>query len=583
MIPQETIEELRQRASIVDVISERVPLKPRGANFIGLCPFHSEKTPSFTVSEEKKIYYCFGCQAKGNVVTFLMEYEQLSFPEAVKSIAARVGMELPRESRQEAQKRDKDEGLFGVNRIAADYYRKQLLGRGGAKAREYLKGRGVDGKWAETFALGYASESWDGLARHLSNRKVALNDAERVGLIVKKERGYYDRFRERLIIPIRDTSGRVVGFGGRSMSGREPKYLNSPESPLFKKSEVLYGLCEARKAIVRKGYALIVEGYFDLIALHIKGFTHTVATMGTALTGGHLRRLRGSAREIYTLFDGDDAGRKAAVRGLDLFLDEGVPSRAVFLPTGLDPDDFIRHKGVEALDAAVADAAPLMEFFLRELTGRYDCTTATGKVAFMDEALPRLRRIGNVTERGHYAEMVATLLAVGVDVVYTALKSAGKGSGGAPSVQGRERELIGIREGTKAEEQIVKVILFHPELLDDTVKEAVERFKSTVLRECARFVIGAIEGGGGAVDEAALFDTPLGEDEKSWLTRALIEGDRDIREAPRKIVEDCCKKIKGSGALAEGTQKLLKSLEDAGRQQEADLLRRGAKSYHDKR
>ncbi|MFQ5586564.1 MAG: DNA primase [Thermodesulfobacteriota bacterium] len=581
MIPQETIEEVRLRASIVDVISERVTLKKRGVNHIGLCPFHSEKTPSFTVSEEKKIFYCFGCQAKGNVVTFLMQYEQLSFPEAVRLLAGRVGVEIPREEKRSAAERSALEGLYEVNGIAAEFFHRQLMGRDGRKAREYLKGRGLDRESTAAFSLGYAPSSWDGLVRYLSDRRISLDDAERVGLIAKKERGHYDRFRERLIFPIRDTNGRVIGFGGRSLSGREPKYLNSPDSPLFRKGEVLYGLCEARQAITKNGFVLIVEGYFDLIALHLNGFKNSVATMGTALTGGHIRRLRGSAREIYTLFDGDEAGRKAAVKGLDLFLDEGVPSKAVFLPSGLDPDDYIKMEGAESLKKAVADAPPLMEFFLRELAKGHDLTTAAGKVAFMEEAVPRLRRIGNVTERGHYSEMIATLLGVGVDVVYAALKSgekkgrirpSGGGEGGRSGIE------TGIQNGTKGEEQIVKVLLFHPDLLDDAVKDAVSRFRSPTLKEAARFVIGAIESGG-KVDESSLFDAPLGEGEKSWLTRAVMEGDRDIREAPEKILADCCRKVTSTGELGEGTQRLLKSLEKAGRSQEAELLRKGAESW----
>ncbi len=586
MIPQETIEEVRQRASIVDVISERVTLKQRGSNFIGLCPFHSEKTPSFTVSEEKKIFYCFGCQAKGNVVTFLMKYEQLSFPEAVKAIAGRVGVEIPREEKRSGAERNALEGLYNANRVAAEFFHKQLLGRDGKAAREYLKGRGLDKESVDAFNIGYASSSWEGLVRHLSGKGCSLDDAERVGLIKRKDRGHYDRFRERVLFPIYDTSRRVIGFGGRSMTDREPKYLNSPDSPLFRKGEVLYGLLDARQAIRQKGFALIVEGYFDLIALHINGFKNSVATMGTALTGGHIRRLRGSAREIYTLFDGDEAGRKAAVRGLDLFLDEGVPSRAVFLPSGLDPDDFIRKEGADSLESVVAGAPPLMELFLRDLAKGHDMKSAAGKVAYMEEAIPRLRRIGNVTERGHYNEMIAALLGVGVDVVYTALKGGEQNGrarsssrGGRPNIQSGTKAgtQLNIQDGTKGEEQIVKVLLFHPELLNDTVKDAVNCFKSPLLKEAARFVIGAIEGGG-KVDESSLFDASLGEGEKNWLTRAIMEGNKDIREAPEEILVDCCRKVQSSGELGEGTRRLLKSLEEAGRSQEAELLRKGAES-----
>jgi DNA primase len=573
MIPQEKIEEIRLRASIVDIISEHLTLKRRGANHIGLCPFHSEKTPSFTVSEEKKIFYCFGCNAKGNVFAFLMKHDNLSFPEAARVLARRTGVHIS-QGKKGYSNNGYRERMVEANRIAAEYFQGQLLGRGGGKAREYLKKRGLDVRTIEDFQLGYAPSLWGGLVNFLVSREIPMDVALEVGLIIKKEGGYYDRFRERIIFPILDTNGRVIAFGGRSLSGREPKYLNSPDSPLFRKGETLYGLFQARQDIARKGFVLIVEGYFDLIALHRNGFKNCAATMGTAITSGHLKRLKGYTKEVYTLFDSDEAGRKAAIRGLKLFLDENIPSKAVFIPPGMDPDELIAKEGSGVMEETIARAEPLMEFFLKDLKQRFDIKTAAGKVAFMEEVIPFLRKTSNITEKGHYAEMVSSVLGIGVDLVYAAVKKAGGGRAGYHETY----ESVEMKDFARAEEKILKVLLLHPELYNESVDSAIDRFGNAVLKDATKYVVNFIKEGTGKIDVSSLVDAGLKESVKNCLIGVAVKENDDIRDAPEEILMDCCKKVISSGELSEDTVKLIKKLEEAGRLKEADLVRSGAES-----
>ena len=319
-IPKEKIEEVRERASIVQVINEYVPLTKRGHNHVGLCPFHSEKTPSFTVNEEKKIFYCFGCNATGNVITFLMKKDGLAFPEAVRALASRYGIAI-NESKREAP--DDREQIYAALKAASAYFTGVLRASAGDPAKEYLKARGMTGELAKRFHIGYATDKWDGLFNFLKKNGIGAEAACKAGLLVKKDKGpgYYDRFRNRVIFPITDVRGRIIGFGGRALDEKSlPKYLNSPESPVFKKGETLFGLYQAKEAVSKEGYVLVVEGYFDLVALHTHGFLNSVATMGTALTTDHIRTLKGYTSSIYALFDSDEAGKEGrAARPQSLF------------------------------------------------------------------------------------------------------------------------------------------------------------------------------------------------------------------------------------------------------------------------
>ena len=400
MIPQTFIQDLLNRVDIVDVVGRYVQLKKGGANFMGLCPFHNEKSPSFTVSPTKQFYHCFGCGAHGTAIGFLIEYSGLGFVEAVKDLAQNVGMVVPDQDRlppaQRAEVQAKSVALSDVMSKACDFYRHQL--RGAQHAVAYLKGRGLTGEIAARFGLGYAPDGWDSLRAVFPDYDAeALVDA---GLVIDKSgeegggRKRYDRFRDRIMFPIRNTKGQVIAFGGRVLDGGEPKYLNSPETPLFQKGSELYGLFEARQAIREAGYALVTEGYMDVVALAQLGFAQAVATLGTACTPTHVQKLLRQTDHVVFSFDGDAAGRRAARRALDACLPHASDNKTLkflFLPPEHDPDSYVRERGAPAFEQQVRDAMPLSQFLLKEVTQDNDLGTSEGRAKAQFDAKPLLQ------------------------------------------------------------------------------------------------------------------------------------------------------------------------------------------------
>lgn len=367
MFSEDIISRVRDSIDIVDLISGYVSLRKTGKNHLGLCPFHSEKTPSFNVNPEKQLFHCFGCGVGGDAFKFLELQEGMNFPEAVKQLAARGGIPLPAESvsRKEDQRtEDERKALLTITADAAGWFRKELEGPAGGAARAYLNKRGVTDRIVQEFALGYARPEWDGLLRHLRQKGYAFGQMEKAGLIVKRSEGegYYDRFRGRIIFPIRDISGRVIAFGGRVMDDSLPKYLNSPETPLYSKSNVLYCLDKAKEPARQQKYFIIVEGYLDVIACHQYGAQNAVATLGTALTEGHLRLMRRFAQNLVLIFDPDPAGIKATIRGFDPLVEGGMKVNVVSLPDGDDPDIFFQKHGKQAFDEALKKSVKLMDF-----------------------------------------------------------------------------------------------------------------------------------------------------------------------------------------------------------------------------
>ncbi|MGE5652500.1 MAG: DNA primase [Bacillota bacterium] len=400
MIPQSFIQDLLNRVDIVDVVGRYVQLKKGGANFMGLCPFHNEKSPSFTVSPTKQFYHCFGCGAHGTAIGFLIEYSGLGFVDAVKDLAQNVGMVVPEQDRllpaQRAEVQAKSLVLSDVMAKASDFYRQEL--RGAQNAIAYLKKRGLTGEIAAKFALGYAPDGWDGLGAVFPRYEAP--ELVEAGLVIDKSeeggggRKRYDRFRDRIMFPIRNTKGQVIGFGGRVLDAGEPKYLNSPETPLFQKGSELYGLFEARQAIREAGYALVTEGYMDVVALAQLGFPQAVATLGTACTPTHVHKLLRQTDHVIFSFDGDAAGRRAARRALDACLPHATDNKTLkflFLPAEHDPDSYIRELGAEAFEQQVRDAMPLSQFLLNEVTRDNDLRTPEGRAKAQFEAKPLLQ------------------------------------------------------------------------------------------------------------------------------------------------------------------------------------------------
>lgn len=394
MIPESFIQELLHRVDVVDLIDSYVPLKKAGANFAACCPFHSEKSPSFTVSPTKQFYHCFGCGAHGSAIGFLMEYSGMGFIDAIKDLSGRVGLQVPEdEGRRTPHDGPKIANLTEVMARAARYYYEQL--KRSPKAIDYLKRRGVSGEIAQKFTIGYAPDGWQNLEASFDD--YAAPELQSAGLVIRNEQGkLYDRFRDRVMFPILNQKGEVIAFGGRVLDGGEPKYLNSPETPLFEKGREVFGLPQARVALREKNTAVVVEGYMDVVALAQHGVGNAVATLGTATTATHVQKLLRQVDRIVYCFDGDNAGRKAAWRALENSL-EALPEQKsigfVFLPDGEDPDSFVRTKGTEAFERLIAQATPLSDFLLRELAAHCDLTSAEGKAKLVADAKPLLARL----------------------------------------------------------------------------------------------------------------------------------------------------------------------------------------------
>jgi DNA primase len=422
-IPEETIQEVLLRVDIVDVISDYVLLKKGGASYKGLCPFHSEKTPSFTVSPSKGLFYCFGCQASGNVFRFLMQHENVTFPEAVRLLAARYGVALP-DRAAPRQQDDALQQLYRLHEAATAFFHRYLLQDPAAQqARAYCRQRQITSEVATRFALGYAPAAWDVLCGELQRQGFAQELLVRSGLVVVREDkgGVYDRFRQRLIFPIHDRLGRPVAFGGRSLEGVDasyvPKYLNSPETPIFHKGRTLYGLHLAKPAIRQAGRVIIVEGYTDVLACHRRGVTHVVGTLGTALTEQHVALLKGLAREIILVFDSDAAGGAATERGIGLFLEAGARVRIVELPAGEDPDSFLRqHDGADFL-RCVDGAMTFLDYLLARAQRLYDLRTPVGQADCVARILPLLHKVESQVEQWGYVTLLAEKIGVPVDIL----------------------------------------------------------------------------------------------------------------------------------------------------------------------
>ena len=395
IIPREFIELLLAKIDLVDIINVQIPLRKKsGSNYFARCPFHNEKSASFSVSQPKQFYYCFGCGAHGNAIDFMMQHDHLSFPEAIETLARQVGMEIPRTGAM-VKKEDSLSGLYELMIQVTTYYYDQMCQS--QKAIAYLKDRGISGQIAKQFSLGYAPTGWSHLLDKLGKTEIDKKKLFDTGLIIKKnEGGYYDRFRDRILFPIYDYRGRIIGFGGRIIDQGEPKYLNSPETPLFQKGHELYGLYQALKINRKLDRAIIVEGYMDVIALFQHGITYAVATLGTATTSHHLQRLFRYTSEIIFCFDGDEAGRTAAWRALQVILPmmhDSLQVRFLFLPEGEDPDSLVRKESKPQFEKRLDSALSLSAFFFQTLSRQSDINTMEGRAQFAASALNHIKQL----------------------------------------------------------------------------------------------------------------------------------------------------------------------------------------------
>lgn len=413
-IPEEKVSEILNTSDIVDVISESVILKKSGRNFFGLCPFHAEKTPSFSVNASKQIFHCFGCSAGGNVLSYIMKYHGITFPEAAKMIARKYNITIETKEIDPAKRRQLNltENLFRLNKTIMEVYFDGLKNlKTGEISRQYLKDRGINDNTIEKFKLGFSPDKWDTIVTVLKKRKISKNTAVQSGLILerKQNNGYYDRFRNRIMFPIFDVNMQVAGFGGRVMDDAMPKYMNSPETPIYNKSRILYGLHAAKQFCRQEGCVYIVEGYFDFLSLYQHGIKNTVASLGTALTPDHVRILKGYASRMILVFDSDAAGINAAKRSINIFMNEGVDTRILVLPTGNDPDSYVVKHGQKAFNELALSAKTMMQFLLQVSIDTHGLSVE-GRIRILDDMKKQLILIHDSALRSLYVKELAETL-----------------------------------------------------------------------------------------------------------------------------------------------------------------------------
>lgn len=561
--PDELIEEVRSRNDIVDVISGYVRLQKKGSSYFGLCPFHNEKSPSFSVSREKQMYYCFGCGAGGNVYTFLMEYENFTFQEALKYLADRAGVKLPEPeySREAREKAGRKAVILEINKKAAMYYYAQLKSPRGEKAYTYLTGRGLTDDTIKAFGLGYSSIYSDDLYRYIRNEGYSEDMIRQAGLInTDEKKGVYDKFWNRVIFPIMDVNSRVIGFGGRVMGDAKPKYLNSPETEVFDKSRNLYGLNRARTS--REPYFLLCEGYMDVISLHQAGFTNAVASLGTALTPGHASLIRRYVKEVYLTYDSDEAGTRAALRAVPILRDAGISAKVVRMDPYKDPDEFIKNLGAEEYERRIRDARNGFMFSLEMLEKDYDMNSPEGKTEFFKEAARRLLEFEDELERGNYIEAVASAYRVSRESLEKLVAKSAVSAGMARPVS-RPRSSGDREKGRQEEGGILtsQKALLTWMIENDGLFEKISRyihpedFTGEIYREVARLLYEQHENG--RVNPAQILNHFTEEEEHRTAASLFNTKFRELRtkEEEEQALKDTILRVK-SHSINERTMNL---------------------------
>jgi DNA primase len=529
-IPDEIIQQVRDRVDIVDLVGRFVSLKPSGRNHKGLCPFHNEKTPSFVVTPDRQSFKCFGCGEGGNVFGFLMRMENLSFPEAVRTLAAQHGIEVPDTGPGEA---GGTQALQQANELAQECYRGALAQANNPGAR-YLARRGIDAATIEHFGIGYAPDRWDTVAQALRERGIPAGEGERAGLLKEgRSGGHYDLLRGRVTFPIRDVRGRVIGFGGRAVSDdQEPKYLNTPESPIFHKRRAFFGFPAALAPIRQQGRAVVVEGYFDLVALQRAGIEGAVATCGTALTEDHARNLSRRTKKVVLLFDGDEAGQKAMERSLEVLLPAGLRVHAAVLPAGEDPDDFLAKEGAEALCALVEAAPPALDVAIRRAVAG-GCATPAEKADAVAALAPLLVLLPSPVERGAYEEQLALAVGANAEDVRAAVRAQRRGEDPldalpvAPRVEAAEVHKL---------RQLARSLVEHPHLAPRVRPDPLLEAADHPVVELIRHLVSAA-GEERRVDLEEL-SQGLSEEARSLLYALAAEDHPPEATAAEQTVED---------------------------------------------
>ena len=539
------IEEVRMKNDIVDVISGYVRLQKKGSSYFGLCPFHNEKSPSFSVSPGKQMYYCFGCGAGGNVFTFIMEYENFTFIEAVKYLAERAGVKLPEGeySKEQRAAADLKTVLLEVNKKAASYYYYQLKQESGRQAYEYLKNRELSDETIKSFGLGYSSKYSDSLYRYLKGKGYSDAILKESGLFSADERyGMHDKFWNRVMFPIMDVNNRVIGFGGRVMGDAKPKYLNSPETKIFDKSRNLYGLNIARKS--RKNYLIVCEGYMDVISMHQAGFTNAVASLGTALTSGHASLMSRYTKEVLLTYDSDEAGQKAALRGIPILREAGIKPRVVNLAPYKDPDEFIKAEGQEAFEKRLSEAMNYFLFEVRVMERQYNLADPEDKTEFYRAIAKKLLEFPEELERNNYMESISRKYQIRYEDLRRMVNNlalSGTGISAKPKAPAKERKREKKEDGRDASQKLMLTWLTSYPKMFDTIEGYIgpDDFTTPLFHQVAELLFEQHEQG--EVNPAKLLNRFTDSEEQKEVTSLFhatlhLENDQERRRALRETV-----------------------------------------------
>ena len=536
-IPQEKIGEIKSRVSIVDLVSEYVTLKKAGRNFVGLCPFHKEKTPSFSVNPEKQIFYCFGCGEGGDIFAFLMKINGASFAESARYLANKAGIEIPVRKMTGAEKTvaSEKEKLNKINAMAADWFSGQLSSENGRVARDYLDKRKMGTAITGEFRLGYSPEGWSHLVNYFEGKRVPLGLVEKTGLIISKDNGrFYDRFRGRLIFPIEDLSGRVVAFGGRALGDDIPKYLNSPESPVYTKGRVLYGMYRTKDSIRNKDYVIIVEGYVDLLSLRDAGVENVVATLGTALTREQVELIRRFTRNVVVIFDPDEAGRHAVERSLKLFLEESMHARVVVLPEGYDPDDYVKKFGPEALEDIIAHSPMIVDYYIEKIMGSRD--TLEDNLDAIRDSISFISTISDLVEQNLFIKRVSEKLGIDQKLLKDKVRKASVNYKTAAKAASPEKRTEKV---DMVELNLIYMMMEYPEKLPVVTREGIlDCFASETLKKLGQTITG---GAGDTISLVGdLGDGPV----KERLLKLIMERPFSNEEVASRVFDDNIKQIR---------------------------------------
>ncbi len=543
-IPESKISEIAAAADIVQVVSGYIELKKAGKDYRGICPFHGDKDPSLYVSPQKGIFHCFGCAVGGSVFNFVMRIENVSFVDAAKLLAQRHGITLELE-RSGTARDDTRERLFKVLDLAQSYFVQSL--NNASDAKEYLVNRGVSKEWIDFLGLGFAPDAWDGFESRLSMRGLSFRDAFIAGLLREKPNGgYYDYFRGRIMIPIRGLNGEIVAFGGRALGNTDPKYLNSPDSVIFKKKNLLFGLDSAKDAIKKSGFVILVEGYFDQISLRIHGIDNVVAPLGTSLTVEHARLLKRFTEKVLTIFDGDEAGLRAVKRSLPIFLTEGIEPECVILKDDKDPDGAINRIGTQGFQKIIQSSQPMINFFLDQLDAQYDFKGISGRNKALEECLPVLKRIADSSERDYLIERFSSRIRIKEEKVRRAM-ATNKFNQSSPSISSKQKPASTLFDFPADERNVVRGMLLQQGFIERIAETGIlKEIENPSLSRLARAIVSFYNEKG--TFDSRQFSLSLEDSEMAALVASWLQ--------PKPEEDDLRPEVDGAIAIDQSLDRL---------------------------